>query len=101
MFSALASIDSYSSYFLTGSLYVLVVTVAIGYVAVVGVMDLLNQNLDVQNANTSEGRSSLMALVARTRIFWLPPLYVLTLLLVFAATHTSKANAAQFMYRNF
>jgi alginate O-acetyltransferase complex protein AlgI len=101
MFSALTSIDSYSSYFLTGSLYILVTTLAIGYMAVVGVMDSLSRHGDAQNTNTGEGRSGLMAVLARSRIVWVPPLYVLALLLVFAATHTSNANAAQFMYRNF
>jgi hypothetical protein len=45
--------------------------------------------------------SEMIAFIARNRWFWIPPLYVLALLLVVIVTHTRGADAAQFMYRNF
>jgi hypothetical protein len=39
--------------------------------------------------------------VARNRWFWIPPLYLLALLLVVIVAQTRGADAAQFMYRNF
>jgi hypothetical protein len=45
--------------------------------------------------------SGVFTLIARNRWFWIPPLYLLALLLVVIVTHTRGADAAQFMYRNF
>jgi hypothetical protein len=42
-----------------------------------------------------------MVLLARWRWFWLPPLYVLTLLFVWIITLSRGASAAQMMYGNF
>ncbi len=54
--------------------------------------------LDALNQPSASG---LTAMLARTRWYWLPPLYICLLLIVFAVTNTRGADAAQFMYRNF
>jgi len=46
-------------------------------------------------------RSGIIVFIARNRWFWIPPLYVLALLIVIVVTHTHGTVPAQFMYRNF
>ncbi len=100
MLSAVLSPASYSSHFVSGSLYLLVMSLAAGYAIVL----LVIEGLDRYSARpeAANGRSSgMIALIARNRWFWIPPLYVLALLIVLIVTHTRGAGAAQFMYRNF
>lgn len=100
MFSATLSVDGYGEHALSGSLYVLVAAVAIGYAIVVSLSAAMDRSL--VEANVSGGvRSTVISALARHRRFWVPPLYVLALLLVVAVTPKSGANAAQLMYRNF
>jgi hypothetical protein len=42
-----------------------------------------------------------MALLARWRWFWLPPLYVLALIFVLIGTLSGGTSTAQMMYGNF
>lgn len=105
MLSAALSPASYSSHFLSGSLYVLVAALAAGYVIVLLVIKALDRysvepDASPEAANAHSG-SGIIALIARNRWFWIPPLYVLALLLVVIVTHTRGVDAAQFMYRNF
>jgi D-alanyl-lipoteichoic acid acyltransferase DltB (MBOAT superfamily) len=105
MLSAALSPTSYSSHFLSGSLYVLVAALAAGYVIVLFVIEALDRysvepDASPEAANAHSG-SGIIALIARNRWFWIPPLYVLALLLVVIVTHTRGVDAAQFMYRNF
>ncbi len=95
MFSAVLSPATYSSHLLSGSLYALVLAVLFGYAAV-----LFVANAFERNAAAPDG-SRLLAMLARNRWFWVPPLYVSVLLLVALVTHARGADAAQFMYRNF
>jgi alginate O-acetyltransferase complex protein AlgI len=99
MLAAVFSPAAYSSHFLSGSLYVLVAAMAIGYAAVLLVIDTLKP----YSAEPEAGgiRSGLLLLMARNRWFWISPLYVLALLIVAIVTHTRSTDAAQFMYRNF
>jgi alginate O-acetyltransferase complex protein AlgI len=95
MFSAVVSPSSYSAHFLSGSLYALVFGLAAGYAIVLLVVDALDRH-----AAEPDG-SQVLAMLARNRWFWLPPLYISILLLVVIITHTRGTDAAQFMYRNF
>jgi alginate O-acetyltransferase complex protein AlgI len=101
MLAAVLSPATYSSHFVSGSLYLLVMAMASGYVIVLLVIEVLNRySIAPDDANAQSG-SGMIALIARNRWFWIPPLYVLALLLVVIVTHTRGVDAAQFMYRNF
>ena len=101
MLSAALSPASYSSHFVSGSLYVLVMALAAGYAIVLLVIEALDRySVEPETSDAGVG-SGMIALIARNRWFWIPPLYVLALLLVLIVTHTRGADAAQFMYRNF
>jgi hypothetical protein len=92
---------NYVNHFLSGSLYLLVATVGIGYAVVLAISDLLARYTPVAAADGVHRPSSILSVIARNRWFWIPPLYVLTLLIVLLVTHTRGIDAAQFMYRNF
>ncbi len=105
MLSAVLSPATYSSHFISGSLYLLVSALAAGYVIVLLVIEALDRySIEPEGsslvAHVHSG-SAIIALIARNRWFWIPPLYVLALLLVVIVTHTRGVDAAQFMYRNF
>lgn len=99
MFSAILSLDGYGAHALSGSLYVMVAVVAVGYAIVVSLSAVMDQSLE--DAGDSGARSGIMSTLARNRRFWIPPIYVLALLVVVAVMPKSGGNAAQFMYRNF
>jgi alginate O-acetyltransferase complex protein AlgI len=101
MLLAMVSPATYSSHVLSGSLYLLVGALAAGYAVVLMVMDTLDRYSDESDTSSENPPSTTLALIARNRWFWIPPLYVLALLLVVVVTHTRGADAAQFMYRNF
>jgi alginate O-acetyltransferase complex protein AlgI len=101
MLSVAWSPGSYSFHFLSGSLYGLVMALAVGYAIVLVVTEKLDRySVDPDAANAVSG-SGMIVLIARNRWLWIPPLYVLALLLVVIITHTRGVDAAQFMYRNF
>ena len=101
MLSALLPPSSYSTHFLSGSLYGLIASLAAGYVIVLSVIELLDRCSPGTEASPSGSSLGIIAVAARNRWFWIPPLYVLLLLLVVVVTHTRGADAAQFMYRRF
>lgn len=103
MFGAILSPSSYSSHSLSGSLYLLIAAVGVGYASVAGVSDALSRYSGKSEDDGIDARpgSRFVGVIARHRWFWIPPLYVLALVLVLAVTHTRGADAAQFMYRNF
>jgi hypothetical protein len=101
MLLAVISPASYSSHFVSGSLYLLVTALAVGYVIVLLVIEVLDRySVEPEGANARVG-SGMIGLIARNRWFWIPPLYILALLLILIVTHTRGADAAQFMYRSF
>jgi D-alanyl-lipoteichoic acid acyltransferase DltB (MBOAT superfamily) len=101
MLSAVLSPASYFPHFISGSLYVLVMALAVGYGIVLLVIEALDRySVEPETSDAGVG-SGMIALIARNRWFWIPPLYVLALLLVVIVTHTRGVDAAQFMYRNF
>src|SRR5579863_44610 len=96
MLAAVGSISTYSSHFLSGSLYLLVLATAAGYTIVLLVADALEPA-----SSQPEAQSPAVLAIARWRWFWLPPLYALALLFVLIITLTQGADTAQFMYRGF
>ena len=114
MLSAVLSPTTYPSHFLSGSLYLLVTILAAGYAIVLVVVEALDRHsvdgysvdryAGSQNSApvaTSRLGSGILALLARNRWFWIPPLYILALLVVVVVTHARGTDAAQLMYRNF
>jgi hypothetical protein len=106
MFSAVFS-ASYRAHFLSGSLYALVGSMAIGYGMTLLVADALagyslSQQPSSENAGSSSAPGSpLVSTLAIYRYYWLAPLYGLSLLVVYLMTHAQEAGGAQFMYRQF
>jgi uncharacterized membrane protein len=101
MLSAMLSPASYFSHFLSGSLYLLVLAVAVTYVIVLLVIEVLDRYSNEPEASNSASRQQIIYFIARNRWFWIPPLYVLALLFVSVVALTHGADAAQFMYQRF
>jgi hypothetical protein len=97
MIVAVFSPSTYTSHVLSGSLYALVAILAVGYAGTLVLID----SLDRASAAQDQLVHGAMALLARWRWFWLPPLYALALLFVLIVTLTRGADTAQFMYRGF
>ncbi len=104
MLAAILSPASYRSHFLSASLYWLVLLLAVGYTIVLLAIDSLNRaspetvDAEAPPSNLPPGQ---MALLARWRWFWLPPLYVLALIFVLIGTLSGGTSTAQMMYGNF
>ena len=101
MLSAVFSPASYLSSFLSASLYLLVAALAVGYAAVLLVDEVLESYSSEAEAAPVSSRSAIIAAIARSRWYWIPPLYGLALLVLLIVTHTQDSGAAQFMYRRF
>jgi D-alanyl-lipoteichoic acid acyltransferase DltB (MBOAT superfamily) len=101
MWSAILSVDGYGAHALSSSLYFLVAVVALGYAIVVSVAATMDRSLVDASVSGGSAGSGVIGALARNRRFWVPPLYVLALLVVVAVTPKSGVNAAQLMYRNF
>ena len=100
MLRAVLSPASYLSHFLSGSLYLLVFALAAAYATVLLVSDMLNRRSG-EPGTFPANSSSFVSGLARTRWYWIPPLYGLALIVVLIVTHGQNAAAAQFMYRRF
>jgi alginate O-acetyltransferase complex protein AlgI len=98
---AVLSPASYGSRFLSPSLYALVAAVAAGYAIVVFVGDGLDRYLHRVQASETESGGGIVGFMARSRWFWLPPLYALALIFLLIVTLTRGASTAQFMYNKF
>jgi len=104
MLAAILSPATYRVHFLTGSLYWLVLALAVGYTIVVFAVDSLSRcSTDLVDAQAAPAGlpTGPMARLARWRWFWLPPLYVLALLFVLIVTLSRGTSTAQMMYGNF
>jgi alginate O-acetyltransferase complex protein AlgI len=98
MLTAVVSPASYGTHFLSGTLYLLVAALAAGY----GIVLLVIQGLAPYAVETPErAHTGFLALVARWRWYWLPPIYVLALTILLVITLNNGASTAQFMYGNF
>ena len=104
MLTAILSPATYRVRFLTGSLYLLVLALAVGYTVVLLEIDSLNR-VSTEAVDAEAPQVDLptgpMALLARWRWFWLPPLYVLALIFVLIVTLSRGPSTAQMMYGNF
>jgi len=104
MLAAILSPATYRVHFLTGSLYWLVLALGVGYTIVLFIIDRLNYySTDRADAQAAPAASATgpMAVLARWRWFWLPPLYALALLFVLIVTMSRGTSTAQMMYSNF
>ena len=101
MLSAVLSPLSYGSHYLSTSLYLLVLTLMIGYAVVLLVIEMLDRYPTNSEGAIVPARQGLLVTLARNRWLWVPPLYALTLLVVLMVTLTRGPGAAQFMYRAF
>jgi alginate O-acetyltransferase complex protein AlgI len=101
MLAAIVSPASYSSHFASGSLYLLVMGLAVGYATVLAVADALDRRSTGTGAEAAQRGTGLVMLLARKRWVWIPPLYALVLLVVVVVTFTQDASTAQLMYRRF
>jgi alginate O-acetyltransferase complex protein AlgI len=101
MLSAALSPASYLSHFLSGSLYLLVLTLAMGYAVVLLVIDTLNRYSVEPEPSNEAFHPGFIALMARWRWFWVPSLYVMVMVFLLLVTLNQGASTAQFMYRRF
>jgi alginate O-acetyltransferase complex protein AlgI len=101
MLSAVVSPASYVSHFLSGSLYLLVAALALGYAIALLAIDALDRSSLVPPSTEASSATGIISLMARWRWFWIPPLYALALLFLLIVTLTRGASTAQFMYNKF
>ena len=101
MLAAVLSPASYLWHALSGSLYLLVLSVAAGYAIVLLVIESLDRHRVETEPSQSGSGQGIVAVLARWRWFWIPPLYALALLFVLIVTLTRGASTAQMMYGNF
>jgi alginate O-acetyltransferase complex protein AlgI len=97
MLSALLSPATYNSNFLSGSLYLLVAGLSLGY----AIVSLVSGAINAEIESAEKARTGLGHLAVRWRWYWLPPLYTVILLLVLMVTISRGTSTAQFMYGNF
>lgn len=101
MLSVVLSPASYVAHVLSGSLYFLVAGLAVGYAIVLLVIEALNRHPYEPEASEAAQYQGVVALLARWRWFWIPPLYAVALLFLLIVTLTRGPSTAQFMYRRF
>ena len=99
MLAALVLPTSYTTHFLTPSLYGLVAAIALGYAITRIAIDRIDPHTKQSDSTLQNG--SVAALLARWRWYWIPPLYVLAVIILLIATFTRGASTAQFMYNKF
>ena len=101
MLSAALLPASYGSHFLSGSLYLLVAALAVGYGIALPIVDALNHWSVEPQTTESNFSPGFIGLMARWRWYWIPPLYMLALLFLLIVTLTRGASTAQFIYNKF
>jgi hypothetical protein len=101
MLRAIFSGASYGTHFLSTSLYVLVVSVAAGYGVALMVIGAVEGQATKTDSEVTGAGSGMVALMARWRWYWLPPLYGLVLVFLLIVTLTRGAGIGQFMYNKF
>lgn len=99
MLLAIVTPSSYEFRSLSGSLYALVVVLALGYLIVLVAIDVLNRF--ETTSGVSRPRTFFLR-IAEYRWYWVSPLYCLTLLFLLMLTMTQGGSGtAQLMYRAF
>jgi len=98
---ALLTPQSYSSHFLSTSLYCLIAALAAGYALVLLVADALENSVDPAQTTEPSPPTTLVSLLAIWKWYWIPAVYALTLLFVLMITLTQEGGVGQMMYRGF
>jgi alginate O-acetyltransferase complex protein AlgI len=104
MLKAVVSLDTYGMHYISGSLYVLVLSVAAGYAVVLLVQSLLENAAGHQQQPAEQNAvpgSRFTRAIFHWRWFWLTPLYALALLFLLIVTLSQGTSTAQLMYGNF
>ena len=101
MLSAVLSPASYLLHFLSGSLYLLIAVLAVGYGIVLLVVAAVDRYAVEPEVSPTNSRPGPIALAVRWRWFWIPPLYAAALLFLLIVTFRRGPSTAQFMYRGF
>jgi len=101
MLSAVVSPESYLGHFLSGSLYLLVAGLAVGYATVLLVIAVLDRHSVEPQPLKAAVDPGVMGLIARWRWLWIAPLYAVALIFLLIVTFAHGTSAAQFMYGNF
>ena len=96
MFTEVLSPATYSTHFLSSSLYLMILVLAMGYAIVIVAADVVNRY-----ASAEVGSSSALAAIVRHRWYWIPALYALAMFFVLMLTLNESGGAAQLMYRGF
>jgi len=99
MIAAVFSASSYLSQNLSRELYGIVIVLGLGYAAVLATIDILDRY--EMKEELADPLSRFLARLARNRWYWVLPLYVLALLIVFMITVAQGGSASQLMYRQF
>ena len=100
MLTSVLSPAGYLTHSLSGSLYLLVLGLAVGYAVAVLVSDALDHYSRVDESTPACGGRAV-ALIARWRWFWISPLYAIALLFLLIVEFSHGVSTAQFMYGNF
>jgi hypothetical protein len=79
----------------------LVAALAAGYAIVVFTSDTLERYSSEPQISDRTPGGGIIGLLARSRWFWIPPLYALVLVFLLIVTLTHGASTAQFMYNKF
>lgn len=106
MLKAVISLSTYKLYFLSGSLYGLILAVAISYAIVIMIQDALDRhsvpNVELGTATSNQpGQSRFTQLAFQWRWFWVTPIYLVALLFLLIITLSQGTSTAQLMYGNF
>jgi alginate O-acetyltransferase complex protein AlgI len=102
MFTALLSPASYLTHFLPATLYLLVLTLAFAYAAVLLAIASLDRYAERLGTPEATPRSEVIATIARDRWVWLTPMYAVALLIaIWLVTRAQSAGASPFVYRSF
>ena len=101
MLWAVVSPASYVSHFLSGTLYLLVVALALGYAIALLAINALDRSSLAPPSTEASSATGFVGLIAHWRWFWIPPLYALALLFLLIVTLTRGPSTAQFMYNKF
>ena len=110
MMASVLSPASYHAHFLSGSLFLLILSVALGYAIVLLVHDLLERRSEALNERSprsattpaqANSASGFGAAIVQWRWYWIAPLYFIALLFLLIVTLSAGTSTAQLMYGNF
>jgi alginate O-acetyltransferase complex protein AlgI len=102
MLTALASPATYLTHVLPATLYLLVLTLALAYAAVLLVMAAVDGYGERLGTKEASSRAKVINVIVRDRWVWLTPMYAFALLIVtWLVTRAQSAGSSPFVYRMF